>query len=78
MPASIIRKNKESTPKTTMKRLRTEFLCRITRLFEAGIAVWRVRNTIINWTHNHCAAELFACLFHSFEAGIVKAISSFK
>ena len=73
MPASIIRKNKESTPKTTMKRLKTEFLCRITRLFEAGIAVRRVRNTIINWT-----AELFACLFHSFEAGIVKAISSFK
>ena len=27
---------------------------------------------------NHCADELFASIFHSFEAGIAHAISSFK
>ena len=40
---------------------------------------WQIHGTVHHMDHfYHCAVELFASIFHSFEAGIADAISSSK
>ena len=39
---------------------------------------WFIQNCLTALRVNPCPAELFVSIFHSFEAGITNAISSFK